>query len=88
MTGRTTQKRELSIMKKRFGLVWAVLFFVNIDISAQTYFPDLAGEANFISFEDFAVFAANWQKTGDKLAGDFDDSNAVDINDLAYFSYY
>lgn len=36
-----------------------------------------------IAFEDFAMFAQNWLSTGVGLAGDFDDSNSVDCDDLA-----
>jgi hypothetical protein len=71
-----------------FSILFAILFFVNIDISAQTYFPNLAGDANVINFEDFVVFANNWQQTGSELAGDFDDSGKVDFNDLKIFCDY
>ena len=37
---------------------------------------------------DFAMFANNWQQTGAGLAGDFDDSNSVDIDDLMMFSWF
>jgi hypothetical protein len=36
-----------------------------------------------IAFEDFALLAQNWLLTGEGLAGDFDDSNLVDYNDLS-----
>jgi hypothetical protein len=35
-----------------------------------------------IAFEDMSMFAQNWLETGAGLAGDFDDSNSVDYNDL------
>lgn len=40
-----------------------------------------------INFRDFAVFAANWQRFGMDLDGDFDGSYLVDNNDLANFAY-
>jgi hypothetical protein len=43
------------------------------------------GRADFI---DFAIMGNNWQQTGIGLAGDFDDSNTVDINDLMVFCWY
>ncbi len=66
-----------------------ILLIAGKAVSAEPYpFPDLAGEPNFINFEDFTAFAANWQKTSGQLAGDFDDSNTVDFDDLAYLSFY
>lgn len=56
--------------------------------AAPYWYPDLAGKDNFVNFADFAVFAQNWQKSGSKLAGDFDNSGVVNIDDLAYFTYY
>lgn len=40
------------------------------------------------NFYDFAIFASNWQKTGAGIAGDFDDSNAVDTDDLMTFFWF
>ncbi|MBN2018602.1 MAG: hypothetical protein JW749_00060 [Sedimentisphaerales bacterium] len=39
-------------------------------------------------FYDFAILANNWQQTGTSLAGDFDDSNTVDIDDLTMFCWF
>ena len=39
-------------------------------------------------FIDFALMSENWQQTGIGLAGDFDDSNTVDIDDLTMFCWY
>ena len=39
-------------------------------------------------FIDFALMSENWQQTGTGLAGDLDDSNAVDIDDLMIFGWY
>jgi hypothetical protein len=49
--------------------------------------PNLNND-NRADFYDFAIFANNWQQTGNNLAGDFDDSNTVNINDLAVFCWY
>jgi hypothetical protein len=51
-------------------------------------FPNLAGDANIINFEDFAAFAIDWQQSGEDLAGDFDNSSYVDFNDLEVLCYY
>jgi RHS repeat-associated protein len=79
-------------MNKRSGFFAVIIVFVvllaGISVfGAPKWCPDLAGEDNFVDFRDFAVLAENWQKEGVD-AGDFDDSNIVDINDLAYFSDY
>lgn len=39
-------------------------------------------------FIDFALLAGNWQQTGIGLAGDLDDSNTVDIDDLMIFGWF
>ncbi len=39
-------------------------------------------------FSDFGLFANNWQQTGEDLAGDFDDSNTIDTDDLMVFCWY
>ncbi|MGA2092174.1 MAG: hypothetical protein ABSH16_02040 [Sedimentisphaerales bacterium] len=49
--------------------------------------PNLNND-NIANFYDFAIFANNWQQTGTGLAGDFDDSNTVDIDDLTTFCWY
>ena len=49
--------------------------------------PDLSDD-DFVGFADFAVLAGNWMQSGDGLAGDFDDSGTVDMNDLDYFVDY
>jgi hypothetical protein len=41
-----------------------------------------------VDFADYALLANNWLQSGSGLAGDFDDSNTVDINDLMVFSWY
>ncbi|MDD5327952.1 MAG: hypothetical protein PHY02_09090 [Phycisphaerae bacterium] len=43
---------------------------------------------DIVDFADFGILAINWLQSGDSLAGDFDDSNAVDIEDLLVFSWY
>ncbi|MCJ7728696.1 MAG: hypothetical protein MUO27_02275 [Sedimentisphaerales bacterium] len=49
--------------------------------------PNLNND-DIADFYDFAIMANNWQQTGAGLAGDFDDSNAVDIDDLIEFCWY
>jgi len=51
------------------------------------FYPNLNGD-DIINFADFAIFANNWRGSGASLDGDFDDSGAVDINDLEIFSYF
>ena len=51
------------------------------------FYPDINSD-NIVNFVDFAIFAENWQKSGDGLDGDFDDSGAVDTNDLATLAYF
>lgn len=41
-----------------------------------------------VDFADYALLASNWMQAGAGLAGDFDDSNTVDANDLMVFSWY
>lgn len=48
----------------------------------------LAGDVNIINFEDFAVFANNWQQCDTGLECDFDESGCVDFNDLKIFCDY
>ncbi len=50
-------------------------------------YPDLDSN-DMVNFIDFAIFADNWQKSGSGLAGDFDDSGAVDTNDLATLAFF
>jgi len=49
--------------------------------------PNLNND-NTANFYDFAILAGNWQQTGAGLAGDFDASNTVDINDLTVFCWF
>jgi len=51
------------------------------------FYPDINSD-NIVNFVDFAIFAENWQMSGSGLDGDFDDSGAVDTNDLATFAYF
>ncbi len=50
-------------------------------------YPDLDSN-DIVNFFDFAIFANNWQKSGSGLDGDFDDSGAVDNNDLATLAFF
>ncbi len=49
-------------------------------------YPNLNGD-EIINFTDFAIMANNWQKTGVGLAGDFDNNQKVDYNDLFILAY-
>lgn len=51
------------------------------------FYPDINSD-NIVNFVDFSIFAANWQKSGGGLDGDFDNSGAVDTNDLATLAYF
>lgn len=51
------------------------------------FYPDLDSN-DIINFADFAIFAENWQKSGNGLDGDFDNSGFVDNNDLAILSFF
>lgn len=55
--------------------------------SGPYWCPDLSGD-DFVNFVDFAMLAGNWEQSGNGLAGDFDDSGTVDMNDLDYFVDY
>ncbi len=50
-------------------------------------YPDFNND-KIVNFSDFAIFAENWRKSGSSLKGDFDDSGAVDTNDLETFAYF
>jgi hypothetical protein len=50
-------------------------------------YPNLNGD-EIINFADFALMANNWLLTDEGLAGDFDDSNSVDYNDLSSIANY
>jgi len=73
---------------KVFLTVLVLLTITTIVLADEYLFPNLAGDANSIDFEDFAALAENWQKTGSSLAGDFDDSGTVDFNDLKILCDY
>jgi hypothetical protein len=49
--------------------------------------PNLNNDSR-VDFNDFAIMGENWRQTGTDLAGDFDDSNSVDINDLMQFCWH
>jgi hypothetical protein len=50
-------------------------------------YPDFNGD-KIVNFIDFARFAQNWQESGSRLDGDFDNGGTVDANDLATFAYF
>jgi hypothetical protein len=68
----------------------AVIISIGIcNIALASNFPNTNLNNDSIeNFYDFAIFANNWHKTGVGLAGDFDDSNAVDIDDLTTFCWF
>jgi len=50
-------------------------------------YPDFNSD-EIVNFVDFAIFAENWKQSGSGLDGDFDNSGAVDANDLETFTYF
>jgi len=77
--------------KKALLFVAVVLSMVSIANAIDVFpdpnlWPDFNSD-NIVNFVDFATFANNWQQSGSGLDGDFDNSGAVDANDLATFSY-
>jgi len=81
--------KGFAMITRRTILIGAVVFsFCAASVWSSPYWcPDLSGD-DFVDFADFAVFAGNWMQSGDGLAGDFDDSGTVDMNDLDYFVDY
>ncbi len=55
---------------------------------APCWCPDLADSDGFVNSADFSVFASNWLKSQPGLAGDFNESNTVDANDLQHLASY
>jgi thermitase len=82
--------RDFTMHKPKVFLLVAVILlsFISFASARQYWNPDLSGQDNFVNFRDYAVFAENWRKSGSGLAGDFDDNGTIDVNDLAYFTYY
>ena len=71
-------------------LIFAGIICLGVCGSALAYNipnPNLNNNST-VDFSDFAILAGNWQKAGAGLAGDFDDNNTVDINDLTVFCWY
>jgi hypothetical protein len=68
--------------------ILAIASISNISTISAGQYPNLAGYSNSINFEDFAVLANNWLKTGSGLAGDFDDSEQVNFKDLKILCNY
>jgi hypothetical protein len=68
----------------------AVIISIGIDnVAFAVNFPNTnLNNDGTENFYDFSIFANNWQKTGTGLAGDFDDSNTVDIDDLVTFCWF
>lgn len=69
-----------------FSTIIFSLFSTSI-LASPYWFPDLNGD-DFVNFVDFARFANNWQQSGSGLDGDFDNSETVDMSDLAYVARY
>ena len=70
-----------------FGVIFLLLFSTSLWAVQPYYSPDL-DEDEFVDFNDFVIFAANWQQSGSGLDGDFDNSGSVDYNDISHFSQY
>ncbi len=49
--------------------------------------PNLNND-DIVDFDDFAILAGNWWKSGLNLQGDLDDSGTVDTEDLIVFCWY
>ena len=69
-----------------FSTIVFLLFTTSL-LASPYWFPDLDGD-DFVNFVDFARFANNWQQSGSGLDGDFDNSETVDMSDLAYVARY
>ena len=57
------------------------------DVLDPNWYPNLNADQS-VNFEDFAIFGTNWQQSASGLAGDFDDSGTVDLNDMAILAYF
>ena len=78
--------------QKAFLFATVVLSMVSIANAIDSFpepnsYPDFNGD-KIVNLVDFARFAGNWKKSGSGLKGDFDNSGAVDTNDLATFAYF
>jgi len=77
--------------RKSFLLVGIIcLAICGLALAGDIFEPTITnlnndGSADFV---DFGLFAKNWQQSGEDLAGDFDDSNTVDTDDLVVFCWY
>jgi len=49
--------------------------------------PDLDDD-NFVNLKDFAIFSGNWLANGSSLAGDFNEDETVDLDDLTHLTTY
>jgi hypothetical protein len=73
---------------KAFLLAGIIFIVIYVPALADTFPNTNLNNDSIENLYDFAMFANNWQQTGAGLAGDFDDSNAVDIDDLITFSWF
>lgn len=77
-------------MNYRKGFLFVAIICISVSgLALADNFPNPnLNNDNTANFYDFAILANNWHKTGAGLAGDFDDSNTVDIDDLMMFSWF
>lgn len=85
--GRINLPRQLlgvdNMNKQKIFLFVAIFCIAVFGLAFADSFPNTNLNNDSIeNFYDFAILANNWQQTGTGLAGDFDDSNAVDIMTL------
>ncbi|MBN1763801.1 MAG: hypothetical protein JW860_00965, partial [Sedimentisphaerales bacterium] len=57
------------------------------EILDPVLYPNLNND-EMVDFEDFAILASNWMRSGELLDGDINKNNVVDANDLTILSYY
>lgn len=71
-------------------LLFAAISYFSICGLGLTYEPPNPNLNNDgrVDFADFGILAHNWLESGAGLAGDLDDSNSVDIDDLMVLSWY
>jgi hypothetical protein len=77
-------------MSNSKAIIVAVVFYLvvcGIGLAYDVPNPNLNNDGR-VDFADFGILAINWLQSGAGLAGDFDDSNTVDIEDLMVFSWY
>jgi len=71
-------------------IIFAVIFYLSVCGLVSAYDvpnPNLNND-DIVDFADFGILAINWLQTGAGLAGDFDDNDTIDAEDLLVFSWY